>query len=75
VNLISSELEFGDAHLIGSLLKLRQVYSQPEWEDSYMFADYVLFLLSVMNEAPAYQTVLEGTRSSRWLTWRLIHRV
>ena len=41
---IEDNLKFGDAHLIRSLLRLREVYSQPKWEDSYMLADYVLFL-------------------------------
>ena len=39
-----NDLNYGTDHLIYGLHPLHKVYSKPEWQDLFSFADYILFL-------------------------------
>ncbi len=41
---IYADLTYGDSFLIAGLSDIYDVYSRPEWDQDFSFADYVLFL-------------------------------
>ena len=44
VDWVYGKLKHGEMHLIRGLFELHQIYSRPEWEAAFSFADYILFL-------------------------------
>ncbi len=44
VDWVYGKLKYGESHLIGGLYELQRIYSEPDWESSFSFTDYILFL-------------------------------